>query len=286
MYLLPSSRQKRRLLVILLLAGVTGTTWFLATREPSYHGKPLSSWVAQLDRTSYRQPNEVFDALLEIGPDSLRPLVAELKRKDNVLSKFYSTLWRKLPAAFRRSLPAPVDRAQRRVTAAWALGIIGPAARSTAPAFVAALTDSDERVRHHSAEALRYLGVHTPDVVAALTRSLSDPVQSVRSRAAQALAEMTPDSQIALSAMIELLKDPQTAYHGGICLDKLGSLASNAIPALIETVKLLPAIRPAPVFHRTPAITIFPPATAPWQPKRSVKSAFPLTKSWPRFAPL
>ena len=102
---------------------------------------------------------------------------------------------------------------------------------------MSALTDSDERVRYTSAEALRYLGVHTPEVVAALARSLRDPLQLVRSRAAEALGEIAPDSQVTVPAMIELLKDPQAAYHGGICLGKLGPLASNAIPDLIETVK-------------------------------------------------
>jgi hypothetical protein len=38
---------------------------------------------------------------VDIGPDSLPPLVAELKRKQTFLSKIYAAAWRKLPAAVR-----------------------------------------------------------------------------------------------------------------------------------------------------------------------------------------
>src|SRR5262245_40850891 len=87
--LLPSLCRRRVLLFLFLVAVTVGVAWFLATREPRYHGKAISAWVAQLKQTSNSQSNEVFDVLLNIGPDSLPPLVTALNSKESVFSKTY-----------------------------------------------------------------------------------------------------------------------------------------------------------------------------------------------------
>jgi len=175
--------------------------------------------------------------LLDIGPDCLQPLVANLESQDNVFSKAWQKYWPKLPRGVRNALPRPVPRAERRATAAWALGQIGPAARPVSAALVAALDDSENRVRAEAAQALRYVNPRASGAIAALARRLSDPTPLVRSRAAEALWNMAPESRAALPALIQLLHDPDLAHLAASCMQELGPLASNAVPDLIDVVK-------------------------------------------------
>jgi len=234
---LPASKGKVLLLVLfLLLIAFAGWEIFLA-RETIYRGKPVGAWIGELRNTQSSEKNETFHVLIDIGPDCLPALARELK-PDNSLTRAYAKAWSRLPGSLAKLLPRPKpSNPERRATAAWALGQIGPAARRTAPALVKALDDPDDRVRSEATHALRWLGVKDPAVISALARRLSDPGSMVRSRAAESLWDMAPESQAALASLTRLLYDPDLAYHGALCLEKLGPLASNSIPPLIEVVK-------------------------------------------------
>src|SRR6266516_2043833 len=233
----PRSKRNRLLLVLLLLVAAVAGWWFVTPHERVYRGQPVSEWVRQLSITSLGETNAILDVLLDIGPDCLPPLVANLESQDNVFSKAGQKYWRKLPRGVRNALPRPIPRVERRATAAWALGQIGPAARPVTAALVAALDDPENRVRAEAAQALRYVNPRASGAIAALARRLSDPAPMVRSRAAEALWDMAPESQAALPALIQLLNDPVHAYEGALCMQELGPLASNAVPDLIDVVK-------------------------------------------------
>src|SRR5882672_9885961 len=243
----PSPSKATRVLfgLLLLLVGAAGW-WLLTPHERVYQGRPVSAWVRQLSITRTGQTNEVLDVLLDIGPDCLAPLVNELRLRDNFLSTTWQKYWPKLPASLSGALPKPLLRAERRAAAAWALGQIGLAARSVTPSLVEALDDPDDRVRGEAAQALRFVGAKSPEVIAALARRLGDKQGSMAGpRAAQALWDMAPESQAALSKLIPLLNIPDYAGLGALCLQELGPLASNAVPALIEVVKRGAAGRPS-----------------------------------------
>src|SRR5262245_12833815 len=114
MRLLPIRRRRRILLPLLLLLVGAGICRFFQGREPHYRGRPVSGWVAELRMNQLGQRNDTLNTLLDIGPDSLPPLVAELKRRDNLVSRTYGATWRKLPAKFRAYLPEPLKPAERR----------------------------------------------------------------------------------------------------------------------------------------------------------------------------
>src|SRR5207247_3434785 len=99
--------------------------------------------------------------------------------------------------------------------------------------------DPEARVRIEAAQALQFVKPSTPDAIAALARRLSDPAPMVRSRAAEALWNMAPESRAALPALIQLLHDPDLAHLAASCMQELGPLASNAVPDLIDVVKLI-----------------------------------------------
>jgi HEAT repeat protein len=230
--------------VILLILAVAAGWWLLTPQEGVYRGRPVSFWVRQLQITQIGQKNDTLDVLLNIGPDCLPTLATELQTRDGFITKGWQKLWPKLPVNLRKILPQPSSGTDRRATAAWALGQIGPAARPTTPVLVMALGDSEDRVRAEAAHALRWLGTRTPEVITALARCLSDQAPMVRSWAAEGLWNMAPESQGALPALIQLLGAPDLAYHSALCMQELGPLASNAVPALIEVVHRGAAGRP------------------------------------------
>jgi len=239
------SKRNRVLAILLLILAVAAGWWLLTPHERVYRGRPVSAWVRQLQITQIGQTNDTLDVLLDIGPDCLRPLTGELQARENVITKWWQQIRPKLPGNVRRLLPQPSSRTDRRATAAWALGQIGPAARPFAPALVDALDDPEDRVRAEAAQALRFVGLKTPEVIAALARCLSDKAPMVRSHAASALWDMAPESLAALPALIRLLSAPDLAYKSVLCLQELGPFASNAVPALIEVVDRGAAGRPS-----------------------------------------
>jgi len=79
---------------------------------------------------------------------------------------------------------------EERVTAAWALGEIGPPAAPAVPHLLRALEDQDESLRMFSAHALGGIGQATNAVLAALQKAINDPDAEVRAEAAWALEQL------------------------------------------------------------------------------------------------
>src|SRR5262245_65728218 len=122
------SRKHFLAVLLLLIAGVAALR-MLARKERVHQGQTVSKWVRQLPITPLGQTNPVLDVLLDLGPDCLPPLITDLADTDNLFTRAWQRMWPKLPLRLRMILPMPVPRKQRRTTAAWALGQIGPAAR-------------------------------------------------------------------------------------------------------------------------------------------------------------
>jgi HEAT repeat protein len=81
------------------------------------------------------------------------------------------------------------QEADVRISAADALGQIGPEAKEAVPALIAALKDQEVDVRSSAAYALGRIG---PDAVPALIAALKDHNVFVRSSAADALRKIDP----------------------------------------------------------------------------------------------
>jgi HEAT repeat protein len=94
---------------------------------------------------------------------------------------------------------------EKRLSAAQRLG--DTEAPEIIPYLIAALKDSDARVRSKSAESLSLIGEENPVVVPALLEALKDPEPDVRSVAAWALHAFEPVDKSTVSALVPLLKD-------------------------------------------------------------------------------
>jgi hypothetical protein len=126
-----------------------------------------------------------------------------------------------------------------RMSAAFALGQIGPDASTAIPALIALLKDKEDYVRCEAAGALGKTGPDTRIAIAALTGSLNDSFMWVRSRSAQALGKIGPEAKTAIPSLIGLLKDKTITVRTSAieALGRIGPEAKTAIPSLTELLK-------------------------------------------------
>lgn len=125
----------------------------------------------------------------------------------------------------------------RRV-AARKLGQIGDEAKPAIPALVKALkTDDDSYVRRFAAEALGSFGP-AKGVVSALTAALEDKQSRVVQAAATSLGKMGKEG---VQPLVDIVGNKKltaaTRRRAIVALGKLGPLAKDGVPNLMETMK-------------------------------------------------
>ena len=133
-----------------------------------------------------------------------------------------------------KDLKSPSSRV--RSSAAFALGKMGSAAASAAPALAAALKDINSGVRIFAAEALGKMGSAALPVVPAIVALLKDTEPSVRGSAAFALGRMGSLAASAVPALTATLKDRDSKVrrYAVEALGQMASVATSTVPALTE----------------------------------------------------
>jgi HEAT repeat protein len=123
-----------------------------------------------------------------------------------------------------------------RTQAARALGRIGPAAASAAPALIGLLKDDDETVRCQAAEALGRVGGEEGATVAALVDLLQDASAPVKAAAARALGALKRAAAPAVPALVPLLQDRDESVRAAAAeaVAQVGPLDTSAIGFLAE----------------------------------------------------
>jgi hypothetical protein len=135
------------------------------------------------------------EALGWIGPAAAPAVLKliELARSDLSRQAKRSATWALGQIGDARAVPvlvAALDDGDLRVTAAYALGHIGPPAAPAVPTLAARLTDDSEFVRQAAAQALFLIGLASEPTIAALERALKDPDDNVRDTAELALKKL------------------------------------------------------------------------------------------------
>lgn len=125
-----------------------------------------------------------------------------------------------------------------RISAAVALGQIGPEAKEAVPSLIKALGDSDPGMRYRAAEALGKIGSEAKEAIPALLKALGDNEPEVCMVADSAIAKIVPEAKEAAFALIKALGDSDIRVrHGAInALGKIGSPAESVVPALIAVL--------------------------------------------------
>lgn len=279
-----STRTRRICLAALLMVGMAalifGVAHFISSREPSYHGKRLSEWIAPFCRETptglvapagpqhFEELQPVRRAVSQIGTNALPFLIGWLNHPETALHRNVRQLADKQPVD-RLKL---ADPRVVRVRAIRALAILGPAARPAIPSLVAQL--NDPLLSEHAIYALSGMG---PDGMQALinqfntvgpisrmqiTMTLVSPNALYRGEGHVETNEIPID--IIVDGLGRVAQDPALPFRIPAIqrLGALGPSASNAVPALLSvlneqnTIARQMAIRALGQIRSRPELTV------------------------------
>jgi hypothetical protein len=159
-------------------------------REAIYQGKPLSTWLLQLEDHDPGYRREAIGALEKIAPS-----------EPSVVSAVSGALKDQVPLV--------------RIGAACALRRLGAEARPALPALLAAVDDDNQLVRSNVVAALARIEPHNESVLTALARALKDESPTVRRTTLDALGEIGRGAKELSAAVREALADPDPDVRQG-----------------------------------------------------------------------
>jgi len=171
-----------------------------------WRGRTLADWQADLRDSAPRTRAMALAAVAFFGAAGVPGMVEALRDPDALV----------------------------RVSAARALGQVGPDAAGAVLALSAALRDGDPRVRFDAAVALGRVGLAAAAAAPALARALGDAAGEVRVGAAMGLGGIGPGGREAVPALVQALRDGNAVLRmsAASALGGIGPDARAAVPAL------------------------------------------------------
>jgi HEAT repeat protein len=188
--------------------------------ETLYEGKTVRQWLVQIKDGGEHKQFDACQVLKKVGGQVVTPLGAALRDRDPEI----------------------------RSAAAFVLGEIGPAAKSTAPGLIAFLQDGSQKFtremenacgRWTAAYALGRVGAGADVVAAPLMKALRDPDEVVRWEAAESLGLLGAAAKGATTALSEALRDKEQEVRekAAVALGNIGPGARAAVPCLRKALK-------------------------------------------------
>jgi hypothetical protein len=236
---------KRRVQIVLAILAVAALTVLvreiLRFREPVYQGKRLSVWLTQYGTNHWsarggEAEKQAANAIRHIGTNAI-PIYLEMMttRESPLKLKLMALVPRGWLARFHlRSVY------NDRLLGDYGLIALGVDARSSVPALIALLNDTNPDVRYAAVFALRSLGPVAGESLPSLIKCLKDPEFTVQSDAILALGEIHQEPERVIPILVEFLAQPQNpqysvAIHGNAMwsLRQFGAQAKPAVPMLL-----------------------------------------------------
>ncbi len=252
-------------LLVLALLGLGYIAWqrYHPPVQPTYEGKTLDQWIADLGDPDYPVSDHAADVLADAGVQAVPVLVEACGQEDIRLHRRAAAvlirigtpaasgvvdalknkfLGQRIEVVLVRLVPAAVPALREALgddktgeAAAHVLGLIGPRADDAVPDLIALLQrkQSPTGPRSEAAFALGHIGEPAGDIVKALSAALRDEKMEVRQQAAEALGWIGPPARPAVPALIATLKDDESKVARKACqaLSFLGD--SESAPALL-----------------------------------------------------
>jgi HEAT repeat protein len=231
---------------------------------PTYEGKTLPQWMAELDDPDYATSDRAADALEHLG-DKAVPAVLDAREngdirlhrraaavlvrigapaapglvaalKDNPKEQRIEVTLVRLGKAAVPALREVLSDEKQAESAAHVLGLIGPPAAEAVPDLIALLQRRSfpTAAREEAAFALGRIGEPNAEIVPALVVALKDGKMEVRRQGADALGWIGPAAGEAVPALVAALKDdePEVAKKACQALSFVGE--ASATSALLE----------------------------------------------------
>jgi RNA polymerase sigma factor (sigma-70 family) len=224
---------------VLLAAGTVTVT--ISSHRTS---DALSARVERILRQNMTSPGQGqwdagMDELWSLGPGIIPHLASVARLKDPLLSRAYARLWKDSPAGLRDYLPQPIHRDQLRAAAMMAIRDFGMlAARGAAPAVIDGLGEKQLIYHGCAVESFGWLLPGSASALAALQRGL-DGVDT-NGPAPGTFLGVDDDTVWArvpavVPLLANLLGNTSSAGLAAFALGRVGSNATMALPALIQT---------------------------------------------------
>lgn len=258
-------RTKWGLLLFIMVAGaLTLFLWIVRPpREPVYQGRPLSSWLAELEDWDGDTNNAAFVTFREMSTNAIPALLKDIQsdyspiqRLENEINKKQSlvqlpsgTPWRQSIAATwglyamgtnaKPALPALTNllfHTNEIITSAIVLAGIGS---EGVPPLLAALTNQDWRIRHATASGLAWERSDIEMVVPALIASLRDNQRLVRTAAVISLGNLHVKPELVVPALANAFSNNDASIRGSILisLGEFGVRAKDCVPLVVTALK-------------------------------------------------
>jgi len=198
--------------------------------------------IAALKDSEWNVRDSAEEALEDIGPAAKKAvpaLIAALKDSDWKVRKFAAKALGEIGPAAKKAVPALIALHSDWIDREAALSALRKMGLEAVPALIAALKDSDRKVRESAAKALGDIGPAAKEAVPALIAALKDGDRFVQSLAAKVLGEIGPAAKEAVLALIDAQKDSDRKVRESAAeaLEDIGPAAKEAVPALIAALK-------------------------------------------------
>lgn len=232
-------RVKHRLLICLLAVAAIGIAVALVSRPRSperalYHGRDADEWAAELyPNFDPRGTNEAMQAFHVLGSNAVPALRSRLNSRAPFYERPLLQHARRLPLSTRRYLFAkikPGQSAGRRISAARALGVIGPDAHQAVPDLIAALKEPAGEARWAAAQALGRMGDQAILALAAAATNINVPF---RQAAVYALGEAGTNAAPAAAVLFDCVLDTNESVHAS-ALYSLSRIGPAGIATVLE----------------------------------------------------
>jgi len=241
-------RKKWRLglVAVLALAAIGALLCASRTKEPSFQGRTLGDWLADIANTEDSEPETARNAVRQIGTNAIPHLLGMMRAEDSKLKETFITLLDKAHIN-RIRIPNASDKHSRAFLGFWALG---PQASSAIPELKALA--SNPKFVSTAARALVEIG---PAGVEAAVAGLADTNAIVRRQTAGALgfpgivrfttnatpaqmAVLRAQAEFAIPPLIRALSDSDelTRARAATSLGLFGQNPELAVPALIKNL--------------------------------------------------
>lgn len=235
-------RTEKRVVTIALLLGVAllifGLWLIRFTGQPSYKGKPLGQWLAQV---SVGTPigSDLKEALRDMGPAAAPYVAREIGVSDLPVRLWFQKLVEK-QTLIRFKFTTALERRRR---AHWVFPEIASVAGATVPVLVEDLRSRNPDVRMRAANCLEWVLARSDGEVAipALITALGDTDADVRKNAASALR--TSRYSLATNAVPELWNlvtndlDWRVRANGALALGEIRPLSPTTVAVLISALR-------------------------------------------------
>ena len=209
------------------------TAWIYLSNQASNH-------LSELGNKLRLQRVESLARMAELGPAgkaAVVPLTELLSTPDAEIQLLATLALGKRGADSVSALQKKLNHVDEMVRchAVWALGLIGPAAKSALADLIQALQDQEPEVRSKAAYALGRVGTDSEEALAALIAAFADPDEDVRSTATEGVARFGDKAIVPLHRLIKSGKPPVEALWA---LDKIAEAKDNGpvSDALYRTV--------------------------------------------------